>query len=328
MKKSRYIFVVLFLLLLVAGYFVIQNRSGGIGWSSEEFRIENTDDIEFISIESDSENVVLTRDGQNWIVNGKYAAGSGKVRGLLVLLSRIKITGSVQSELYEEVGNALDRSGKKIIIAGYKKVLRSFIVYHDTLYSDNTYMTHENDNEIFRVEVPGVKYRNLAVLFNTETAFWRSNVLFQFRPDDIRYIKCVFTGHPEYSFQLINDAGTFPKILSFSDSTEIENINQDKVLRYLSYYSKVMLAGYLNGAEVNMPDEFCDDEPEVQIRLTDSRNKIFGIDSYTAFYYDSSGGVHVNMNEAFVWIDQSEWARIEYVELDPIVKKIDYFTGD
>ena len=316
------------MLLIVAGYLVIQNQMGGPGWSSEDFNIEDTADIEFISIESVSQNVVLTRDGQTWIVDGQFSAGSEKVRGLLILLSRIKIAGTVQAELYEEVGNALDLAGKKIIIADSKKVIRSFIVYHDTLYSDNTYMIHENGNAIYRVEVPGVKYRNLAVLFNTETAFWKSNILFQYRPEEIRHIQCFFPEHPEYSFQLVNDGITLPKILSYTDGTETGNINQDLVQRYLSYYSRVTLAEYLNVSEVNFLDELRDDEPEVQFRLTDSNNNIIEIDSYTAYYYDSRGGVQVNMNEAFLWINQSEWARIEYIDLDPIVKQIDYFISD
>jgi len=327
-KKSRYIYVVLALLLLVAGYLVIQNRTGDTGLSSSEFSIRDTADVEFISIESGTQNVVLTRDGQTWKVNGQFSAGGEKVRGLLILLSRIKITGIVQSGLYEEVGNNLNQAGKKIIIADSKKVISSFFVFHDTIYSDYTYMIHENGNTIFRIEVPGVKYRNLAVLFHAETAFWRSNILFQLRPEEIRNIQCAFPAYPTYSFQLVNDGGTDPKILTLTDSSELSNIDQDLVQRYLSYFSWVPLDQYLSESDVDSQYELRDDEPEAQIRVTGLNGNITEIDIYTVYYYDDTGGVHVNLNDVLLRINQSEWARMKYVDLDPIVKQIDYFKSD
>ena len=73
---------------------------------------------------------------------------------------------------------------------------------------------------------------------------------------------------------------------------------------------------------------FCGDEPDVQIRVADTNGNTIEIDSYTAYYYDRSGGVQVNLNEVFLRINQSEWARMKYVDLDPIIKQIDYFISD
>ncbi len=189
-------------------------------------------------------------------------------------------------------------------------------------------MIHENGNTIYRIEVPGVKYRNLAVLFHAEATFWRSNTLFQYRPEEIRHIQCVFTGYPERSFQLVNDGTTHPIILTLPDSSELSNIDQDQVQRYLSYFSWVSLDEYLTASEVDYQYEIRDDEPEAQIRVTGSNGNITEIDTYTVYYYDDDGGVQVNLNEVLLRINQSEWARMKYVNLDPIAKQIDYFKSD
>jgi hypothetical protein len=325
-KKNRFIYFVLALLIIVAGYLVIQNRSGSR--SAQDFSVNDTADIQFISIESGNQNVVLTRDGKSWKVNSRFPAGREKVGGLLILLSRVKISGTVGAALREEVGNAMGQSGKKIIIADSKKVIRSFIVYHDAHISDHTYMIHENGHTIYRVEIPGVKYRNLDVLFHPEAAFWRSNVLFQYRPDEISYVKCVFPAHPEHSFIIVHEPNAPPGIFSAPDSTALENIDEDLAWRYLSYFSRVILDEYLADPGGHIPGEFPGDRPEVRIRVADTKGNTIVIESYSVYYKDSNGIVKKNLDEVYLRINQSEWARMKYIDLDPVVKQIDYFIRE
>ena len=74
---------------------------------------------------------------------------------------------------------------------------------------------------------------------------------------EIRHIQCIFTEEPENSFHLVNDGNTLPKILSYRDSTELENVNQELLQRYLSYFSRVALDEYLADPGIYLADEFC-----------------------------------------------------------------------
>ena len=328
MKKSNYLYILFALLLVVAGYLVIQNRSGSNGWSAEAFSVKDTSGIRFISIESGNRTVILTREDHVWQVNGQFEAAQEKVRGLLILLSRIKITGSVQKETGEDIANALSRYGKEILVGTGKKVIRSFTVFHDTVYSGYTYMRHEHGNTIYRVEVPGIKYKNLAILFKTEPGFWKNNMLFKCRPGDIRYVHCFFPEHPAYSFRLINDGNAPPKILSYMDSTLLDRIDEQSVRRYLSYFSMVSVEEFLTDPDMNLSGEFHHDEPDVRMRVVQTNNKTVEVDSYTVYYYDDQGEVHANLNEALLKINGVEWARARYTDLDPVIKRLDYFIRE
>ena len=108
----------------------------------------------------------------------------------------------------------------------------------------------------------------------------------------------------------------------------MSSADKDLVQRYLSYFSRVSLDEYLAESDVDFQYELRDEKPEVQLRVTGSNGDITEIDTYTVYYYNDRGGVHVNLNDVLLRINQSEWARMKYVDLDPIVKQIDYFKSD
>ena len=314
-----------FLLLLVAGYLFISKRSGSIKSSAKTFSVEDTASISLIEIESPGETVVITRDQSGWMINNEFMANTRMVNGILNLLMRLRATGIVPVSIRGEMFRNLQYQGKRVSIAGKRKTILAFYVYYDSIYTHVTYMMLENDDQVFRVEVPGLKRNNLDILFLEKESDWRNNILVHYLPEEIRSVRMKNNVNPDQSFQLVMQQEGDYIIYSLPDSTIIPDFNQDAVDQYMKYFNSISFERYVHMEQESKNGFTYDSVPERIITILDVEYNTLNIETYPRFKTNSAGIREMDYNLLYAKTQDYGWALVKYIDLDPVMKDIDYF---
>jgi hypothetical protein len=324
--KTKYGLYLLFVLLLAVSIIVVHNkRSGRFKGDENQFAVKDTGRISLIEIRSPENTVTLERMQGNWMINGLYYAGDKKIAGLLTIISRLQVSAPVPGSIRYEIITKLENDGKRLMVVTDRENPHVILMYHDTIHTDVTYMMLENSDQPLRIGIPGFPERNLARLFVDEVNYWRDNSIFKLREEEIFSVRMYDGLQPEKSFLLVNDKDSGYNLYTYSDSMEIPGIVTEQIRQYLSYFSSVSFERYLSDDEKMTQDDLNKNEPENIIILTDSQNHVIKVETFPWYVHRQDGPPQPDLDRLVAIINETDTVLVKYVELDPVIKEIDYF---
>jgi len=252
---------------------------------------------------------------------------SRRIKGLLTIILRLKINSVVPVSIRNEIMKRLEDDGKRLmIITGRRNPYVTFM-YHDTVYTNATYMMAEHSGHIFGIEVPGFRNRNIAGLFVDEINYWRDHKLFHLRPDEINSISLTDRKNPENSFHLIiNDPGDY-KLFTNPDSNRIPDPDTEAIEQYLGYFASVSFEQFLSSNDYDADISFRDEDVEKIITVRDSRNHDTEVKTFARYVKSRKGTTEPDLNRLYAVMNKTDTVLAKYVELDPVMKKIGYFLN-
>jgi hypothetical protein len=323
--KNKYGLYLLFIILLAISIIIVHNkRSGRFKGDENQFAVKDTGQINLIEIRSTENTVTLERMQDNWMINGLYFAGDKKIAGLLMVISRMQVSAPVPGSIRYDIIARLENDGKRLMIVSDRQDPHVILMYHDTIYSDATYMMLENSNQPLRIGIPGFSERNLARLFVDDVNYWRDNSIFRLQENEILSVSLYNRLQPDKSFHLVNDRDSGYRLYTYSDSMEIRGIVPEQARQYLSYFSSVFFERYLSEDEKKIQDEL-NKEPVNIISLTDTRNNVIKVKTFAWYVLRQDAKPEPDMNRLIAIINDTDVVVVKYVELDPVIKNIGYF---
>ncbi len=279
MKKNL---IYLLLLAVVAGVFVWMQRDKKTADATspdQDFAVKDVSGIDRIFLADKSNTIAdLRKEGNHWVINGKYKAFQPTVNVLLETIQKVQVYYPISNKRWNEV--VKDLATKSTIVELYKNgETKPFKVYHvggNTEDSRGTYMIMEINGKVaekpYITHLPGMQ-GIINVRYFTDEVSWRDTGVFDYSAEQIRQVAINYFTQPEHSFTItaidedsINVSRGFENI---EDNTK--PLNKDFLLRYLSSFSFLNVEGFVN--ERPGKDSVLASQPLLEIQVKDIAGK-------------------------------------------------------
>jgi hypothetical protein len=324
MKNIRPYLIVAGLLAALALYFFLSRRSGTYPPSDNDFAVSDTGLIAAVRITSPQGELDLERHRGHWTADG-YSVREESIRALYMLLSRLEAGAPVSRSPEKRVRRGLADHATRVNILMADKREKAYRVYFDSLTA-STYMILEGSDLPFRVRVRGYRQKNLQQLYRPDAGYWRDKHIFHYPPGEIRTVALLNNREPDKSFHLAKDRegkfevakGTVPG--SWVPATE------ESVEQYLGYFYDVRFESFLDPSTDTLEHS---EDPDFILTVELENLEKIGVRLFPVYHREGSGGSPVpDYNLLYARLDRGEeWVVVKYVQIDPLLKDFDYFSG-
>ena len=277
MKRTKNItnLVIVIILIIITIIVVNKQRKGTIPKRLKYFAVKDTASITRIFLaDMKGKSVELIRQDKTWLLNGKYPANTVSVSLLLEAICKIEIKSPVPLSAKDLVIRDLATNGIKIEIYHNKKKIKAYYVGSQTTDDLGTYMALDNRHkEPFIMCIPGFN-GYLTPRYFTEEADWKSKVVFNYNPLNIKQVSIEYTDSNEYSFLLEarNDNQFFIKSLD-NKSTFSGKIDLSKIKSFLSGFNNIQIVNVISHLSEFKKDSILNLRPVKIITIIDKQNQ-------------------------------------------------------
>lgn len=326
MKKYR---VPLLLLLLIAVSLIIINhyKSGTtFGRRVTAFAIDNPERVNEIIISGSESQVKLTKESGLWIVNSGNEARQKAVELILQTLQRLRVSGSLPLADRERILERLDDSSVRVDVKRGRRY-KTFYLYSEGVEYP-TYMMLKGAGQAFSVEVLGFS-GHVASLFIPEDGYWRPNILFNHKPDDIAEVVVRYRDEQKGSFALRQSQGREFSLYTLPEKVMPEPLNDSMAIRYMANFFYVPFERFANEGERSLMDSLQRSEADYWIRITG-----FNGEESEVFFHrilnkptDDSGNEMFDHFRLHALINnRSEMIVVPYHSVDLLLRSYSYFN--
>jgi hypothetical protein len=272
MNKYRFHIATIIILLLIALLLYRNTGRSTLGRHTSAFAVSDTGRVTGISIDDGTSKIVLTREkNDKWSLNSSYEPSGRAVEMLLQTLTRLRISSPAPRSVSNELREKQWEGSLRLEIREGRRS-HTYFVYSAGL-QEPTYMRDAGDSRIWEMEVVGFG-GNVASLFIADEGFWRSNILFSFRPADIAEVIVVYTGQDDDSFMLRQSADRQVSLFSYPEVVQSEGIDDSLAVRYLSGFMHVPFERFAGADENLLIDSLRSAGPDYFIRVTGHDGKV------------------------------------------------------
>ncbi len=276
MKKFLPYILIIFALSGAAIWFVKHQSKGTINEQEGDFAVKDSKAISKIIL-SDTENkkVELTNPGGVWMVNGKYPAREELVQQLFDAITRVTSLCPVPTAAHDNViREMLGHHVHAEIFDAKNNLLKSYWIGGPSVDGQNTYMLLEVDGKPasrpHMTYVPGVK-GYLTFRYNTDEENWRTRVLFNYKPEEIKSLSVEYPADPKNSFTIVNIAKDSFTLSPVDEKFRINDSYQQKFIQqYLAFYSSIYIEAFDNN--YSLKDSVQKTTPFCTITVTEKDN--------------------------------------------------------
>lgn len=203
---KRILLPVIALVLVSITIWVIYSRtSGTVREELKDFAVKDTAAITKIFLSDRSGNsILLTRKaGTAWMVNDSFPARKETMKLLLEVIYRVDVRTRVSKSGYNNVIKDLASSGIKceIYLDDPDQPEKTYYVGGHTQDALGTFMMIENSSMPFVTEIPGFN-GYLTPWYPTKLSAWKDQLVFSYRPEEVKEISITYPAYPEFSFLL------------------------------------------------------------------------------------------------------------------------------
>ncbi len=286
MKKNKFIYIALVILIIIAAYFYFTNTSNTINdekGAKSDFAIEDTASIDKIfMVDAKGQQITLTRTATTWKVNGKYNARPDNISLLLKTFKRIAVRYPVAKSAFNTVVKNIATGSTKVeIYQGKSSPSKIYYVGNSTMDQQGTYMLLETDGVKstlpYATHIPGFR-GFLNSRFFTNAQQWRDAVVFKYQPKEIKKIEVTYPETPKQSFTIINDE---ERISLFDyQNKELKKFNPKAVKRYIDNYKKVYYEMIDQESSKEKKDSIMTSKSYFTITVEDKKGKTNTITAY------------------------------------------------
>jgi len=347
MKKNRFIFIVVLILLGVALFFVIRSRPGTYSPGMQDFAINDTSNVTKIFLsDKKNRNITLTRVNEGtWKLNDKFIASKDGIDIMLKTMLNLSVKSpvsnlarnnvirrlaakSVKVEIYQHVYR-IDLFGR-IKLFPHEKLTKTYYVGGVTQDNIGTFMILEGSEEPFITYLPGFR-GFISSRFSTLEEEWRAHILFHHRLPDIANISLAFGDNPEWSYSLDNPDNRGFKLTSSMSRQPVTDFDTAKVIEFLGSFANVRFEAFLNDLDKAKRDSIISSRPFYQISLTDRSGKTITVTTFKKL--PSPGQTDINGNlikfdkeRMYALVnDNKDLVFVQFFAFDHILKPLPFF---
>ncbi|MCB0409924.1 MAG: hypothetical protein KDD29_06865 [Flavobacteriales bacterium] len=338
MKSNKILLAVLVVLVAVALYFFMNNKTGTLGGRSgvlSDFAFEDTTNIDQIFISDPSgEQVTLIKGDKNWLVNGKHKARPESITVLMKTFNRIAVKSPVEKAAMENVIKEMSTQAIKVEIyeSGKKQPSKVYYVGGPTQNHHGTYMLLEEDgeksSEPFVTYIPGF-YGFLSTRFYANELQWRDATVFSYTPSEIKSIEVNFPEKMEESF-IIQKNEELVNLFDYQSTEPNKKVDEKLVSDYLTFYQKIYYENVATEMKKEKQDSIKASTPYFTIKVTDVFGNLNQLKGYkipnkdSLAYYD--GNVYpYDLDRMYGYLNDELLIFIQYRSFDALLLPKSYF---
>lgn len=316
MKRNIIILGIIVVLAAVAIVLVTRRSSSTIKRELRDFAVEDTASIDRIfMVRKDNQQVTLTREGNRWMVNGKFEARPDAIENLLKTLNRLKIKSPISASAMDNAVRMLATRNTKVEAYHGKKLLKTIYVGGPTQDQMGTFMMLEGSSVPFIVHIPGFTGYLSSRFFIDEVA-WKSTAIFRYNFNDIKTVLMENPADAAKSFRLSNE-GNDHYVLSTPGGSPIPGmLDTASVKFYLSQFEKLSFEFYADSLSPRVRDSLLATRPHRIITLEDRSGKVRKVTAWKrpSFGKPDSNGNPQEFDDERLWalIDRDTWVVIQY----------------
>lgn len=297
---------------------VIAGRHTPFGKKNTSFASKPEKEITRIVISGDDNELVLENENGRWLVNGKTETRKTSVNHILRILKEMSIKSPVSPELFDSAVIRNNIEPVRVRAFENRKILSDFLVYKTNTNIYGNIMKKSERSKPFIVYVPGQDV-NIGSAFTMNELYWQPYTIFNLLPSEIIAVK----------FENLADTGTSFSILKTGKSYELSDDRKiipgaDSILirRYLTYFTFIPFESWALAMNEDEKVGILAEKPsykidvrtgdrEIILSLWERKNPDGSADS------DRMYGKTADVSEIFI---------VRYFDIDPILKKRDYFS--
>ncbi len=266
MQKYR-LHITGFILLAIVALILHKYRSGTtLNRRETDFAITDYERIDKVKISSDEDMVVLEKEDGHWLINSRFEAREKAVELLLQTFGRLRVSGPAPLYMQDRIMEKIRQEPVIIeIVKGRRS--RTYYVYSEGGNSP-TYMLRKGSSRPYSIEVLGFG-GNAASLFVPDEGYWRTDVLFNLRLNDIAEVFVHHREEEEGSFILRQSPDGEFTLYSYPGGELQEGISDSLAVRYLANFFYVPFERMANREERLLLDSLLNANYDHLVRVTD-----------------------------------------------------------
>ncbi len=325
MKAYRFHIIVFIILGLLAIFLNKYRRETTFKRREISFAVTQPEKISEIIISGGDGKVNLHREKGDWVVNSRYEARGRAVEMMLQTLSRLRVSSPAPISVHEEVLNKLRTESVRVDLR-IGRQSRTYFVYSPCPLSP-TYMLIQGSSQAFVIDVMGFS-GNVASLFVSDEAYWRTNILFNYHMDEIAEVLVRHKDAINGCFILRQLPGNDFSLYSYPGAERMEEINDSLAIRFLANFYFIPFERFANPDERILMDSLKNSEPDYYIKVTDRSGGFSEIFLHKIIKEDDTGSENTNFDIFRLHgmiNERSEMVILTYHSVDLILRTSDYF---
>jgi hypothetical protein len=310
-------------LLIVTGLIllILFRNSSPFGKNNSSFGSEPKDEITRIEFSGNGKRLTLQKNGDSWLINGKYEARKSGILFIIRVLKEIKIKSPVSPELFDSEISRKNILPVRVKVYEKRRLLKTFYVYKTRSNAYGNMMKIKNSSKPFIVYVPGYE-GDIGSAFTLNELFWRPYTIFNLLPSEIASVSMENMSDTASSFKIINRNRRF---LLSGGAGNLTGWDSSLVFRYISYFAWVPF------------ETWAFDTGEAEKKSIEAQQPLYRITVNTTKGHTSvltlwRKGTGKSDNEAFdsdrlfgKTDETDELFIMRYFDIDPLIKKRSYF---
>ena len=325
MKRYR-LHITGFILLALISVILHKYRNGTtLNRRETDFAITDYDRIDEVRISGDEGMVVLTKENGQWLLNSRYEAREKAVGMLLQTFGRLRVSSPAPMSVRDEIMEKL-REGSVLIDIGMGRRSRTYYVYSEGPRSP-TYMLRQGSSRPYRMEVLGYD-GNVASLFVPDVDYWRTNILFNYRLDDIAEVLVHHRDNEAGSFMLRQSPDREYSLYSYPGGELQEGISDSLAVRYLANFYYTPFERMANRDEIVLIDSLLNAGYDKLLKVTGHDGSV----SEVLFHKivskdgDNDNSLQFDLFRLHALInDKSDMIVVPYHSVDLLLRSSSYF---
>jgi hypothetical protein len=279
-------------------------------------------EITRIEFTGKGEKLVLERNGNTWIVNGKSEARRSGMAFIERILTEIKIKSPVSPGLFEEEIIKKNIEPVRVRVFEKKRLLNSFLVFKTGSNLYGNIMKITDKSKPFITYVPGYE-GDIGSGFTLNELFWVPYTVFNLLPSEISSVEFDNMADPSSSFTITVKNNVY----SLSDANNKANGgDSSRVRRYISYFTFVPFESWALGLSAEESAKIRSVNPifRISVRKSDGTEKVLTL-------WEKTNSETGEKDSDRLWGktgDREDLFILRYFDVDPLLKKRSYFITE
>lgn len=278
-NKSSLLVIAALCVLCAISYYLYKNKTSSTTLQKEacDFAVKDTNSITKIFLaDKEGHRITLERKDKGWIVNGEYPCRPDAISLLLYTIRMVDVKSPVSKAAKEGIIKVMSAKSVKVEIYDENDLIKQYYVGHENQLNDGTYMILTDINSGNNYEDPYLTYIPgfngfLSTRYFTDESDWRSHLVLNYIPPNIKSIKVEHLESPDSSFTVdLANSNTFS--LLNTNGTKL-SYDEVKMKQYLAYFQNVSFEKLLTKFNKKLSDSLRNAIPYIKLSITDTQNK-------------------------------------------------------